>query len=269
MEPLHKLVLKVTYLGTSYSGSQVQENSITVQDLLDTALRKLFNQNELKTIFSGRTDSGVHALTQIVSADVRVKRPEAAVCKALRTLLPVDIVVTDAWYVADKLHPRFDAKRRVYLYNIFCGRAPLYMKDVVWSLPGTLDIRAMRQAAKVLIGTHDFSSFCAARSYADNKVRTMYRLTLRVSKVADWLGSTRSGGIMITVRVEADAFLHHMVRNIVAVLVDVGRGRMTTKDVQRILKLKDRKQLLSATAPASGLVLYDVQYADVRKKRSV
>jgi len=269
MEPLYKLVLTVSYLGTQYAGSQVQDNGITVQDLLNKALRKLFNQKDLKTIFSGRTDSGVHALRQIVSADVRVRRAEEIICKALRTMLPPDIVVTKAQYVPHPLHPRFDAKRRVYLYNVYCGQAPLYMKDVVWSVANTLDVRAMRKAAVVLKGTHDFSAFCAARSYADNKVRTMYHLTLRVSKVADWLGSTKCNGSMITYRVEADAFLHHMVRNIVAVLVDVGRGKLTAKDVKRILKTKDRQQLPSATAPASGLVLYDVHYADVRKRRSV
>jgi tRNA pseudouridine38-40 synthase len=184
-------------------------------------------------------------------------------------LLPKDIVVTNVRYVAHSLHPRFDAKRRVYLYNIFCGKAPLYMKEVVWSVADTLDIRAMRTAALVLKGTHDFSAFCASRSYADNKVRTIYRSELRVSPVADWLGGKRSGGKIITYQVEADAFLHHMIRNIVALLVDVGRGDLPISDVRKILKTKDRKQLPSATAPATGLVLYDVQYAGVTKKRSV
>lgn len=269
MEPLHKLILTVAYLGTHYAGSQVQDNGITVQDLLDKALRKLFDQKDLKTIFSGRTDSGVHALRQIVSAEVRVRRPEEKVLKALSTLLPKDIVVTQVRYLDQQLHPRFDAKRRVYLYNIFCGKAPLYIKDVVWPVADALDILAMRQAAKVLKGTHDFSAFCAARSYADNKIRTIYRSELKISKVPEWLGVKSSAGKMITYRVEADAFLYHMVRNIVATLVDVGRGDLTVSEVRRILQTKDRKQLPSATAPATGLVLYDVQYADVRKRRRV
>lgn len=269
MEPLHKLVLTVAYLGTQYAGSQVQANSITIQDLLDTALRKLFDQKDLKTVFAGRTDSGVHALTQIVSVNVRVKRSEEKVFKALNTLLPKDIVVTKVKYVDHAFHPRFDAKRRIYLYNIFCGKAPLYIKDLVWPVADTLNIQAMRQAAKVLKGTHDFSAFCAARSYAENKVRTIYRSEVRVSSVADWLGGKRSGGKIITYRVEANGFLHHMVRNIVATLVDIGRGELTVSDVRRILKTKDRKQLPSATAPATGLVLYDVHYADARKRRRV
>lgn len=263
MEQLHKLILTVAYLGTQYAGSQVQQNGITVQDLLDTALRKLFNQKDLKTIFSGRTDSGVHALTQIVAAAVRVKRPEANVLKALSALLPKDIVVTQVRYAERHIHPRFDAKRRVYLYNIFCGKSPLYLKDVVWSVTDPLDVRAMRRAAAVLRGTHDFSAFCAARSYADNKIRTIYRSELRVSAVSDWPGGVRAGGKIVTYRVEADAFLYHMVRNIVALLVDVGRGIVAVDDVRRILATKDRKKLPSATAPATGLVLYDVQYADV------
>jgi len=261
--PRYNLVLRIEYLGGRYAGSQIQKNGITIQELLDKALGRLFAGEKPKTVFSGRTDSGVHALAQTAAAMVAKTIPAEKVRTALNALLPPDIRVSRAEYKPLDFHPRYSAQSREYLYNIYYAPAPLlYLQDWVWRLDSNkkLDLKAMRKAAKLLKGRQDFSAFCAAGSPALNKVRNVTVSELKACKVPRWPGAQTAEGLLLTYRIKADGFLYHMVRNIVAAIVAVGLGKMTLRDLQKVLHSKDRRLLKAPTAPAQGLVLAEVSY---------
>jgi tRNA pseudouridine38-40 synthase len=262
--PRFNLFLRVAYLGAAYAGSQRQKNSITIQEHLDNALGRLFAGEKIKTIFAGRTDSGVHAWGQVVSAAVSKQVPPDKTLAALNSLLPPDIRVKEARYVRPEFNPRYDAASREYLYNIYCGRAPLlHLQGKVWQIDAKqkLNWRLMRRAARLIRGKHDFAAFCAAGSSAQNKVRRVTASEITARRVYRWLGAKeKAGGLLLTYRIQADGFLYHMVRNIVAALVDVGLKKMTLDDLREIMQSGQRSKLRSATAPADGLVLYNVKY---------
>ncbi|MDR1323768.1 MAG: tRNA pseudouridine(38-40) synthase TruA, partial [Candidatus Margulisbacteria bacterium] len=247
-----------------YAGSQIQKNGITIQEHLDKALRSLFAGAKVKTIFAGRTDSGVHALRQTVSALVDRQIQPDKVLKALNSLLPPDIRVNEARYVKPEFNPRYDAANREYLYNIYYGRAPLlYLQDKVWYIDARrkLNRQLMRRAARLLRGEHDFAAFCAAGSVVKNKVRRVTVSEITARRVYRWPGAkNKVDGLLLTYRIQADGFLYHMVRNIVAALVEVGLKKMTPRDLREIMRSGQRSKLRTATAPAAGLVLSDVKY---------
>ncbi|MDR1997954.1 MAG: tRNA pseudouridine(38-40) synthase TruA [Candidatus Margulisbacteria bacterium] len=259
--PRHNLFLRVEYLGTAYAGSQIQPNGITIQELLDKALSRLFAE-KIKTVFSGRTDSGVHALAQAVSALVPGQMPADRVRAALNALLPPDIRVSAAAYQPLDFNPRYAARSREYLYNIYCGaRAPLYLQRWVWPVSRPLDFGLMRKAARLFKGTHDFAAFCAAGSAARSKVRRVTVSELQRRRVALWPGAGQTAeGVLLTYRIRADGFLYHQVRNMAAALVAVGLRKMTLRDLQEVLRSRKRSNLKAPTAPAAGLVLSAVSY---------
>ncbi|MDR1453056.1 MAG: tRNA pseudouridine(38-40) synthase TruA [Candidatus Margulisbacteria bacterium] len=262
--PRFNLFLRVAYLGTAYAGSQIQKNGITIQEHLDKALRCLFAGEKIKTIFAGRTDSGVHALGQAVSVMVSRRMPLDKTRAALNSLLPLDIRVKEARYVKPEFNPRYAAAGREYLYNIYYGRAPLlYMRDKVWHIDARqkLNWRLMRRAARLIRGEHDFAAFCAAGSTVKNKVRRVTVSEITARRADCWPGAPdKADGLLLTYRVQASGFLYHMVRNIIAALVDVGLKKMTLDDLREIMRSGRRSALRSATAPAAGLILYDVKY---------
>lgn len=229
---------------------------------MNRALEKLFAQKQIKTRFAGRTDAGVHATGQCVTVLVKRKIPEQNVLNALNGFLPGSIRVISAEYREDGLQAQFSAKRRRYIYNIYCGpQAPLYLADYLWSLDqGKLDLTRMRRAAKMLIGRHDFSAVCAAGSSAKGKERTVYISKLAIQRIEEWPGKKNIAGMLISYTIEADGFLYHMVRNIVAALVDIGRGEMSIAEFKEVLAGKNRSNLRSVTAPPQGLVLDKVSY---------
>ncbi len=255
--------MQLAYKGTDYSGSQIQKNGITIQELLNRALIKLFASEKIKTIFAGRTDAGVHAIGQCLTVRVKHKIPVANVRRALNSMLPPTIRVVEADYKPLSLQAQFSAIRRSYIYSIYCGKlVPLYLADFVWALDERIkiDLSKMRLAAKLLIGTHDFSAVCAANSSTENKVRTVYSSKLKVRSVPAWPGRTEKSGKLISYYIEADGFLYHMVRNIVSALVDIGSGLMTIAEFKKVMAGKTRTKLRSVTAPAKGLVLEEVSY---------
>ena len=264
--PQFNLFLVLEYLGTAYAGSQIQKNSITIQELLDKALSRLFAIKTVKTIFTGRTDSGVHACAQGAAVLVPKAVPAAKVLAALNSMLPPDIRVVSAEYKDLGFQPRYAAVSREYLYNIYCAEKPLlYLQDRVWHLAKHLNIGAMRKAAKLFKGRRDFSAFCAAGSAAQSKVRRVMVSELRAQKVPAWPGARQKAeGLLLTYRIKAEGFLYHQVRNIAAALVDVGLGKLTTADLQAIMSAGTRSALRSPTAPAAGLVLYAVKYGKRR-----
>ena len=242
-----KLILE--YDGTNYHGWQSQMGSgmPTIQDMLEQALKTLTSET-IKTVSSGRTDAGVHALGHVVSFKSGYRIPEAAWVPALNHCLPDDIRVLTSQEVPDDFHARFSAGGKIYCYKILNRQMPsaLY-RNFAWHVNKRLNLRKMRSAATCLVGKHDFSAFRSSACQAKTPVRTL--TTLRIKKSREF----------VEFFLEADAFLMHMARNIVGTLVEVGLGRYEPDDVKRML-LSKSKRTAGRTAPARGLYLMEVHY---------
>lgn len=251
-----KLVLE--YDGAAFFGFQRQPRHATVQETLENALSRLFDQPLKIESASGRTDTGVHARAQTVN--FRTSSPMAcgAIRKALNGILPPAIAVKEVREAAQDFHARFGAAGKTYEYRIWNSpvRSPLRAAQSCHVMR-KLDITAMRRSAKVLKGRHDFRSLSAqdaSRKGERNSVRTIRKL------------SVRREGSMVLIRVEADGFLYRMVRNIAGMLVEAGLGRISPARTREILQAKDRR-LAPKTMPAQGLMLISVKYPAVRLKR--
>jgi tRNA pseudouridine38-40 synthase len=242
--------LVVEYDGTHLSGWQRQDNAPTVQQHLEEALAQLL-QHEVAVGGASRTDAGVSARGQVAS--FRTERPIAlhGVRRGLNSLLPDAIAIRDAAEVADDWHPRFSATGKHYRYTILAraDRSPLTPR--AWHHPPALDLAAMREASRALIGEHDFSAFRAAGCTAKTTLR-------RVDDIA-----ITGDGELVIVDVRGNAFLRQMVRIIIGTLVDVATGRFLPAQVAEILASKDRT-CAGLTAPAHGLELVEVLYAGGR-----
>jgi tRNA pseudouridine38-40 synthase len=242
-----KLILE--YDGTNYHGWQSQQGSgmPTIQDSLEEALRKLTKEN-IRTVSSGRTDAGVHALGHVANFPTASRIPAEAWAPALNSLLPADIRVLASEEVNADFHARFSAKGKQYQYLVLARRAPSALRrHHAWHVDRKLNLAVMRRAAKVLVGKHDFSSFRSAGCSAKSPVRNLRSLTIRKK------------GDLIEFTLEADAFLMHMARNIVGTLVEAGLGRFTADDVKHMLRSRDRSAA-GRIAPAHGLYLVTVFY---------
>jgi tRNA pseudouridine38-40 synthase len=242
-----RLKLTLEYDGTDYVGWQRQLNGTSVQEVLERALSELFGA-KVATLVAGRTDAGVHALGQVVAFDAPRTLPVSAYLRGLSGLLPEDVSVVEATEVPADFDPRRDAlgKRYRYLISNRLVRSPL-RRRTHWELFAPLDMKAMEEAARPLLGAHDFSAFRAANCEANTTVRTLRELTLCAS------------GEVVQFELEGRAFLKHMVRNIVGTLVEVGRGRQSAPWVAAVLASCDRTRA-GPTAPPQGLVLVEVRY---------
>jgi tRNA pseudouridine38-40 synthase len=242
-----RLKLTLEYDGTEYVGWQRQLNGKSVQEVVERALGELLGA-EVSIEAAGRTDAGVHALGQVVAFDAPRTLPVTAYLRGLSALLPEDVSVVGAVEVPQDFDPRraSQGKRYRYLVSNRPLRSPL-RRRTHWQLFGPLDVQAMAEAAKPLLGTHDFSAFRAANCEALTPRRTLREVT--VSAVGD----------VVVFEVEGTAFLKHMVRNIVGTLVEVGRARQPVAWVAEVLASRDRA-LAGPTAPAQGLVLVEVRY---------
>lgn len=247
------IALTVAYDGTNYNGFQWQSPPrIAVQNVLEERLEKIFGDN-IELAAAGRTDAGVHAFGQIINffTDGRIdidKIPIAASC-----VLPSDIVIREAREVDRNFSALHSAKSKIYLYRILRGAASNpFVNRFAWHIFRPLDVDAMQEALSLLIGTHDYSSFKAAGGAPNmNPVRTIY--------AAELFEENLFGGDCLTIKIHASGFLYHMARNIVALVVEIGRGRINLDDFQRIFAARDRS-LVPATAPAQGLCLQEVFY---------
>ena len=240
--------LTIEYDGTSFVGWQRQDNGPSVQAAVEAAL-KAYCQADITVFVAGRTDAGVHALGQVAHADIPRDDTAEVVANAINAhLRPNPVAVISAERVADDFHARFSAIERQYEYRIVNRRAPLTLdRDRAWSIPGPLNAAAMHDAAQVLTGKHDFTSFRASACQADSPVRTLDELS--VTRQAD----------DIVVCARARSFLHHQVRNIVGTLTLVGEGKWVKTDVAAALAARDRSKA-GPTAPAAGLCLVAVKY---------
>jgi tRNA pseudouridine38-40 synthase len=244
--PVVKLTLE--YDGTRYVGWQLQPNGPSVQAEVERALATLHKAPRRVTA-AGRTDAGVHARGQVVSFPEERPLPLSAYVKGMNALLPGDVAVRAASLEPDGFDARRSARGKRYRYLIenVCTRAPLTRLQA-WQLFGPLDVAAMRDAARHLVGRHDFAAFQAADCAAHHAVREVRRLEV--------LGEP---GGRIELVVEATAFVKHMVRNVVGTLVEVGRGKRSPASLPALLAGGDRKAA-GPTAPPQGLCLEEVFY---------
>ncbi len=245
--PMKRVFLRIAYDGTNYCGWQMQDNGITVEEIVNKHLSTLL-QEPIAVIGASRTDSGVHALGNVAVFDTHTRIPSDKISFALNQRLPEDIRVQESKEVATDFHPRRCNSRKTYEYKILNRRFAmpterLYSHFVY--LP--LDLEKMRQAAMYLVGEHDFKSFCSSRSQVENTVRTIYSLNL--SKEDD----------MIKIRICGNGFLYNMVRIIVGTLMKVGLKVYPPEHVREILEAKDRNAA-GPKAAACGLTLIKLEY---------
>ncbi|MGQ0523658.1 MAG: tRNA pseudouridine(38-40) synthase TruA [Betaproteobacteria bacterium] len=247
---VQRVVLGLEYDGSAFCGWQTQPQRCAVQDKLEAALAQLAG-DPIATVCAGRTDSGVHALAQVVHFDTAVQRPLSAWVRGSNALLPPHVAVTWARVVAADFHARYSARERSYRY-LLLNRAvrPAADQGRVGWVHLTLDEARMRNAAGMLIGEHDFSAFRSSECQARSPVRDLRRLDIE-----------RRGDYLL-IDFAANAYLHHMVRNIVGALVYVGSGKRPPEWIEEVLRSRDRARA-APTFDAAGLYLARVVYDDV------
>ena len=252
--PPRHIAAVIAYDGTELSGSQLQANGRTVQGDVEEALRVVL-KHEARATLAGRTDAGVHASGQVLAFSTCNRIPAERVPLALNSHLKRDIRILRASEVSADFHPRFSATGRVYRYHIADGgfENPL-LRNIVGRVREVLDVEAMRRASEPLIGRQDFAAWQSAGSPSPTTVREVRRI--EIQRAASTWASERE---LIVLKIEADAFLYQMVRNIVGALIGAGRGELEQADIGRLTAGKDRK-LCPPPAPPMGLSLVQVKY---------
>lgn len=266
----------LAYDGTNYCGWQVQANGPSLQATIEKGIYKLTGE-KCAVYSAGRTDSGVHALGQVMNFHTSSRIPVKNWAAALQTHLPYDILLLDAREVPAKFHATFAAQRKSYRYVIHNGPAPLpFLRNYVYHFRRPLDVPAMQAAAQYLLGTHDFRSFETDWPNKVTSVRTVYDISF--TRKAQWdvwtafSGSATESALhdaahapvrapFLCMDITADGFLYNMVRTIAGTLINVGTGKWSPKDVARILQAQQRS-LAGSTAPAQGLYLVSVDYGE-------
>lgn len=256
---MKRIRLIVAYDGTGYCGWQVQPNGITVEEVINRALSRLLDE-PIRIIGASRTDSGVHALGNVAVFDTETRIPPERISYALNQHLPDDIVIVRSEEVPGDWHPRYCSCIKTYEYHILNAGVPdptRRLNTAFISYP--LNLEDMRRGARVLIGTHDFASFCSIRTGVEDTVRTIYGLEILEQRLpGGWDGRN---GREITIRIRGNGFLYNMVRIIAGTLLRVGRGFYTPEQVGQILQAKNR-QAAGVTAPPQGLVLVGIEYGE-------
>jgi tRNA pseudouridine38-40 synthase len=279
---MRNLKLILSYDGSDFSGWQVQPHAATVQGTLASAIGRISGEKVLPQ-GSGRTDAGVHALAQVATFATESSVPTPNFVQALNDILPASVRVLEVTEAAPGFHARHSARAKTYRYRIHRGAiCPPFLARYVWHFPFPLDERAIRQAAALVEGEHDFTSFAAvdpergtgksvndeehpstsleASSVSRRNLQELQDLSPEISNIRRISSSTweRQGDeFLYTVR--GSGFLHHMVRNLVGTFILVGKGTLLVEDVTRILEARNRS-VAGATAPSSGLYLVNVEY---------
>src|SRR6266487_3346499 len=248
---MRNLKLIIAYDGTDFCGWQVQPDAPSIQGTLASAIGRITGEKVLPQ-GSGRTDAGVHALAQVATFATESVIPAANLQIALNDVLPASIRVLETTEVAAEFHARKSARAKTYRYRIYRGDVcPPFLARYVWHYPYPLDEDAMKAAAALVLGEHDFTSFAAVDPERDtaevNNARRIF--------CSQW----RREGVELIYEIRGNGFLHHMVRNLVGTFILIGKGSLKATDVPRILKAGDRSAA-GATAPASGLYLVSVEY---------
>jgi tRNA pseudouridine38-40 synthase len=250
---MRNLKLILSYDGSEFSGWQVQPDAPTVQGTLASAIGRVTGEKVLPQ-GSGRTDAGVHALAQVATFVTESSVPTANFVKALNDVLPPSVRVLEVTEQPQEFHARHSARAKTYRYRIFRGSiCPPFLARYVWHYPYPLDEKAMQEAAKLVVGEHDFTSFAAAdpeRGCEEGSASNLRQIFSSMwVRLQDELAYT----------VRGSGFLHHMVRNLVGTFIVVGKGTLSVEDVARILEARNRSAA-GPTAPASGLYLVSAEY---------
>ena len=251
-----KLILQ--YDGTAYAGWQIQENAVSIQELVEKAIASV-TRTEIKVLCAGRTDSGVHAFEQTAVFDTDSPITADNFRQALNANLPQDIRVVKSEECPPDFNPRYRAKHKTYSYIIATDRTnTVFLKRYSWEMNRKLNIDAMRKAAQYLIGKHDFSSFRASGCGASHAVRELHNIIISDPAPVEFVTFTLNTPV-IKITIEGSAFLRHMVRIIVGTLVKIGKEQYPPENMKEILDSKDRKNA-GQTAPARGLFLEKIDY---------
>ena len=241
----YKITLE--YDGTNYSGWQYQPHQLSIQEAIEEALAQI-TQTKISIIGAGRTDAGVHALGQVFSFQTEKALSPHEWIRALNGLLPSDIAVQQAEEVPHDFHARYSAIGKIYEYRILqTPHRPALERARLWHIPQNLDVKAMEEAGKYFLGTHDFSSFQNSPTDTKNPLCTVE------------VFSVNQENALLRIRVQADRFLKQMVRSMVGTLVEVGLGKRKPSDLKKIIQATDR-QAAGKTAPPHGLYLVKVLY---------
>ena len=244
---MKRVKLVVAYDGTNYHGWQVQDNGITIEEVLNRTISELV-QEDIKVIGASRTDAGVHACGNVAVFDTESRIPGDKFSFALNQRLPEDIRIQESCEVDADFHPRYADTVKTYEYNILNRRFELPTKRLYAAFCYyPMDIERMNQAAAYLVGEHDFKSFCSAGAQVQTTVRTIY--AVNVTKEDD----------MVHIRIAGNGFLYNMVRIIAGTLTQVGTGLMEPEQVKEILEARDRSKA-GPTAVAKGLTLVEIRY---------
>ena len=250
---MRTIKLTLAYDGTAYAGWQVQRGRLTVQEVLETALVQVTGES-IRVMASGRTDTGVHALGQVVAFRTLSRMPPEVLRRALNANLPHDVAVLDVAEAPKGFHATRSAKRKRYRYVLHDGPVrDVFLRTTAWRCHTPLDVEAMDRSVQALRGTHDFSSFETSGSERLTSVRTIYDIQVRRGQ-----GDQRH---QVTLEVEANGFLYNMVRTIVGTAVEVGRGSRSEAWVAEVLQSRDRRTA-GRTAPPQGLFLVHVIYEE-------
>lgn len=296
---MRNIRLTVAYDGTDFNGWQRQPNAPTIQGCIETAIAKITGE-PVSLYGSGRTDAGVHALNQVANFKTECRIPCANLVDALNNFLPLAVRIKQAEEVPQSFHARYDVKSKSYRYRILLAPvASPFVVRFVYHYPYPLELKPMAAAARLLEGEHDFTSFAASGSDEDEKECRDARRRAAIG-VRDLGFGVRKEGTsnllripnpetripgssmvrtifssrilwrprtsVLAYQVKGSGFLHHMVRNIVGTLIEVGRGKLRPNDIPEILAARDRTRA-GPTAPASGLCLMNVEYDDSRQDK--
>lgn len=242
-----RIALGLSYDGSGFNGWQTQPQGSSVQDKIEQALTQ-FTNHPVATWCAGRTDAGVHAIAQVIHVDTPVTRTVQSWVRGVNALLPATVAVQWATSVPNSFNARFSATSRQYTYVLMEHPIrPVQMRHLVGWIHQPLDVLSMDRAAQVLAGTHDFSAFRSSQCQAASAVRTVYSI------------SVQRKGALTFMQICGNAFLHHMVRNIMGSLIQIGKGKWAVEDLAKVLYSRDRKQN-ARTFEANGLYLTAVHY---------
>ncbi len=247
MDNIRNIKIIIEYDGSNYSGWQIQNNSVTIQGVLKNALERLTGE-KIDLVGASRTDAGVHAYGQVANFLTSTSIPSEKICFAINNMLPNDIVVKSSLEVSKDFHSRFCSKGKIYRYFVYNQRTPsAIFFNRAFHYPFSLNIEKMIKASKYFLGTHDFTSFRAAKCGAKTSIRTINALEIKLE------------GERVVFEISGDGFLYNMVRIIVGTLLDVGSSKLEVDEIPNIIEGKNRL-LAGKTVPACGLYLCRVNY---------
>lgn len=244
-----RYLITFKYDGTNYSGYQKQPNAVTIQGELETVLTRINSNKQVLVSASGRTDAHVHALGQRAHFDLDISILPDDLKRALNSLLPPDIYVTNVEVVNNDFHARFDVKTKEYMYIINLGEYNPMERNHVYQYNKNLNIDYIEKAIPYLVGEHDFRSFTKVDEEKDDYVRTIKEIKVNFNSKSNYL----------TINFIGTGFLRYMVRNMVGTLIEIGEGKRTPESIIELLELKDRTKA-GRTAPPEGLYLKNVIY---------